>query len=773
MSRDRRIGEILLSRGYIDESALTTALARQKEGEKRLIGIILVDLGLVDHEQITESLAQQWGIPYVDPTRARVDPNLLEKLPRSVVERKKILPLERLSTGLVRAAMVNPRDINAIQDIEYLLRASLTPVVSSERKLYAAIDRHYNIEKQAHKMLEGLDEDMRAPLISPISLELDQVSIIGHLKGSGASGYIDLLNFLLVNAIERRASDIHFESQSENIRVRFRIDGMLREVLSLPKWSGPPLFSRIKVVGNLDLDGVRPQDGKTSARLGPRSVDLRIATIPSQFGEKVVIRILDPSLLEIDLGELGWQPESLRSYYRLVSQPQGMVLCVGPTGSGKSTTMYSTIHRLRTETTSIITVEDPIEYSVKGISQIQVNPKAGLTFDKAVRSLLRQDPNVIVIGEIRDANTAEVAFEAAATGHLVLSSVHTTQAVSTITRIRELGVPPYLLGSMLNGIVAQRLVRRVCPECSILAEPEEEDWVRLGVEPRALTGNVRRVGPGCPNCRYVGYAGRIGVFEVMAISETIRQLLIDGASQLELWRQARKEGLISLFEDALAKVGQGITTLEEVARVVPPDPWQDAPSDNGQAAEPVVQDIITGGGEGETMGGQEAGEPGSQRTPGHVSQPVAGTRTEGPAIEVPQTPPTILIADDADEILKLVTLTLEDEYHVVQARDGVEVMEKTAQRAPDLYVLDVMMPRMSGFEVCEALKERPETAQIPVLFLSARGEAPHIKKGFHVGADDYLAKPFDPEELQLRVRALLRRSRRAYARPPGGSAPAR
>jgi len=798
---NKRIGEILLSRGYLDEETLSLALKRQQEGERRLLGHILLDLGVLDAEKLMESLAAQWGIPYVDPTRVRVDPALVAQVSRSWVERHLAMPITRLSSGMVQVAMVNPRDIDAIRDLEFLLHATVTPLATTEKKLRTAIDRHYSLEQQAHKLLHDIDEDMRAPVVSPITLELDQKRIIGHLKGEGYGGYVDLLNFLLVNAIERHASDIHFESQANDIRIRFRIDGMLRDVLSLPKWAGPPLFSRIKVVGSLDLDGMKPQDGKTTARLGNRSVDLRIATIPSQFGEKVVIRILDPSMLKTDLGDLGWEPESMRSYYRLVSQPQGIVLCVGPTGSGKSTTLYATIQRLCSETTSIIAIEDPIEYSLPGITQIQVNPRAGMTFDRAVRSILRQDPDVIVIGEIRDANTAEVAFEAAATGHLVLSTVHTGHSVAAITRLLELGVPPYLLGSTLNGIVAQRLVRRVCRDCSFVAAPEEEDWALLGIEPRDLGDQVRRAGPGCPSCHYAGYAGRVGVFEIMTISEFTRQLLLDRASQMEIWLQARREGLVSLLEDALGKVAQGITTLEEVARVVPVDPWRELPQPaepeamagsepavRGESAPPPLRlypglesgrriRIIqrgpsagmshgAGPDTGATMDGAKGTAPavvGQERSgspPAAVeARDSSGRGSEPKAPDPASRRPVVLIADDAEEILRLVTLTLADDYDIVQARDGVEVLEKAEQQVPDLFILDVMMPRMSGFDVCEELKKRPETAPVPVLFLSARGEPPQVKRGFYVGADDYLAKPFDPEELLLRTRALLRRYR--------------
>jgi len=763
MSRtSRRIGEILISRGYIDPDQLSEALTRQQRGESNLIGFILVQMGFTGPEQVAESLAIQFGIPYVDPDRIKIDTQLVWKIPREMAEAKQLMPLDRLSTGLVRIAMANPRDLHAIRDVEFLLRATVTPVIASAHRVQDLIQRYYSMEHVATQMLAHVD-NQRKPVSSNAGLELDSASVMAHLNAGGPKPYVDLLNFLMISAVERKASDIHLEPQLEDFRVRFRVDGMLREVLILPSFAIKPLTNRIKVVGKLDLSAYnKPQDGKVAANLEGRKLDMRIAVIPSQYGETVVIRLLDPAMLQTDLGELGWQPRLLSSFYRMASQPQGIVLCVGPTGSGKSTTLYATIHRLQSETTSIITVEDPIEYTIPGITQVQVNDRVGMTFSTVVRSLLRQDPNVIVIGEIRDTETADAAFEAANTGHLVLSTLHTNHAVSTITRLIDLRVPPYMLGSSLNGVVAQRLVRRVCPHCSIETEPEEEDWQRLGIEPIKFSRTLRRAGSGCQACRYVGYSGRVGVIEVLSISDDIRQLIIDNANEFDIWKKAREEGFTTLFDDALLKVGQGMTTLEEVRRVVPLEPWRE--DRGGPTRSPLV-----------------ASELPPDRPIELISQPIDLEELSDAALEeigdlpglpmasvapaVPAAPALILIADDAEEILNLVSITLEDDFEIVLARDGVEAMEKVALRAPDLLILDVMMPRMSGFDVCEQLKDNPATADIPVLFLSARGERPHVKRGFHVGADDYLAKPFDPEELLLRVRALLRRSQRRRLDP--------
>lgn len=533
-------------------------------------------------------------------------------------------------------------------------------------------------------------------------------------------------------AIERGASDIHMEPEPTGVRIRFRIDGMLREVLQLPRWAIQPISTRVKVVGRMDItESRRPQDGRASAELGRRAVDLRLSTIPSQFGEAVVIRILDSATLKVDLASLGWSPKGLAAYFQMVSQAQGLILVVGPTGSGKTTTLYASINRLRGESASIVTVEDPIEHTIAGVRQVQVDEKSGLTFASATRSLLRQDPNVMVIGEIRDVESAAAAVDAATTGHLVLTTLHTGHSISALTRLRDLGVPNYLAGHAILGVVSQRLLRKVCPECSILRAPDAEDWERLGIDPEPMGAKVREVGAGCPTCQYTGYYGRIGAFEVLRITEPLRALILHGASEAELSAEARAGGFVSMLEDALDKVRDGLTTLEEVARLVPVDPWRGRRS---RPAAPVPEAAVASAVEA-------TGVP-------------AVVKAEGRKRSL------VLVVDDAEEIRLLIGATLEDDYDLVYATDGVEALEAVAAHNPDVVVLDVMMPRLSGYEACKQLKDDPKTADLPVLILSARGDTAHIKQGFHAGADDYLPKPFDPEELELRLRALLRRSAR-------------
>ncbi|MCB9764250.1 MAG: type II/IV secretion system protein [Alphaproteobacteria bacterium] len=722
-----------------------------------------------------ERLARELDVVLVDPEDEWVDPDLIRRLSRGFAERHRVLPLHRNKAREVVVAMEDPGDLGLRRELEATFGLHIRPVVAPGEAILKAIYRHYDLAPVAQEMLRGV-RPRRTRLTGQGTLQLDPQALQARLGRGGTAPYVELYNFLLVNAIERRASDIHLEPEENRLRVRFRIDGLLREALELPVWVAPPLASRIKVVAEMDVaDSRRPQDGKASAVLGTRRIDLRVSTMPGQHGEKVVIRLLDPTMTRTDLARLGWQTESLRAYYQMVSRPQGLVLVVGPTGSGKSTTLYSTIHRLNSENTAIVTIEDPVEYEVAGVTQVQVNPRAGVDFASAIRAVLRQDPNVLVIGEVRDAETAKACVQAANTGHLVLSTLHTIHTISAIQRLLDLNIPAYMLSSTLAGIVAQRLVRRVCPHCSVPAPPNPEDWQRFGVPMLDLGPGVRRVGPGCPACQFVGYRGRLGIFELVTATEGLRRLLSDGApGQSELWEQARRDGMITLFEDALDKVRQGLTTLEEIARTVPVDdrlkPEEllrlGAPVDPPEPEDPqtIAPSMLTPVVEPEPQ--PRLSEPRvevvvPEPAPARIKLPALQPATPAPAPSGrPSGRAEILIVDDAEEILMMVEMALEDDYDVRKAHDGIEALEAVDARRPDLVVLDVMMPRMSGYEVCHNLKNAPNTADLPVLMLSARGETAHIKQGFYAGADDYLPKPFDPEELLLRIRALLRRSGR-------------
>ncbi len=752
MSERKKLGEILHETTGLSPGSLAQALSQQAEDPKRQLGELLVELGAVNEEDIAAALAEQLELIYVDPTVVEVDPSIAWKMNRNVAERMQCIPIRKELDGTVLVAMAHPEDHETRRDLEFAIRGRVSTAVASPTRIQQAITRHFSVESVANRLLSGVKPELRTLTVTPNYLELDAGKIQSHIERGGSNAFVDLVDFLLINAIERGASDIHLEPQKDGVRIRLRIDGLLREALTLPQWALSQTVGRIKVIGNMDVAEKRkPQDGKATAGMGGREIELRIATLPSQYGESVTIRVLDPKMIRTSLSDLGWPRDTLKSWYRLLSQPRGMLLVVGPTGSGKSTTLYASIHRLNSGSTSTVTIEDPIEYTLPGITQVQVNTKAGITFAASVKAMLRQDPNVIVIGEIRDPETAAAAIDAAQTGHLVLSTLHTSNAVAAVTRLLDLDVPGYLLGGALAGVVAQRLVRKVCSDCSIPANPVQEDWERIGLPPIDLGPDARRAGPGCPTCQYMGYEGRIGVFELLPFSSEMGQLVQSGADEHQLWARAREDGMRTVYEDAIHKVREGKTTLEELARVVPVGDYPRAVmagtiralKSTGQAspvtpAEPDPTELPT--------------PPKPERVVAANPAPPKG----GPALKIGR--PVALIVDDADEILELVGLTLEDDYDIRTASDGVEAMASVAQQRPDLIVLDVMMPRKTGYEVCNELKDDPETSGIPILMLSARGETAHVKKGFYAGADDYLPKPFDPEELLLRSRALLRRS---------------
>ena len=805
----RKIGEILKDRQGLLDDLLKQALELQQLEPGTKLGVALVRIGAVSEEDVAEALAEQLQVAYIDPTDVVVDPSVVWRVSRSVAERRLVMALSRNKDGSILVAMAEPQDQEAIRELEFLLGKRIEPAAASPGRIRQAITRHYSVEAVTNRLLKDVKPEMRELTVTPTYLELDVGKIQQHIERGGAHAYVDLVDFLLINAIERGASDIHLEPQQNGIRVRYRIDGLLRETVTLPAWTQAQMIGRIKVIARMDVaEKRRPQDGKCTATLGGRPIDLRVGTLPSQYGESVVIRILDPAMIKTNLGELGWPPGALRAWYRLLSTPRGMLLVVGPTGSGKSTSLYASIHRLNGENVSIVTIEDPIEYTLDGLTQVQVNARAGITFASSVKAMLRQDPNVVVIGEIRDPETAEAAVDAATTGHLVLSTLHTSNAIAAITRLLDLKVAPYLLSDAMTGVVSQRLMRRVCPDCSVAADPTPEEWERLGLPDISLGGNTRRPGPGCPTCQYMGYSGRFGIFELLPFNREIGQMVQDGAGESDLWSFAIGDGMVTLLEDAVHKVKQGKTTLEEVARVVPtsdypravlqhivrklrassPEGARDestADSVSLLSVEDQVVPVVQNEFDDEIWDDPPEIKPVTRVTPEEthddsLDASIDAPLMEAPApvspIDAPEPPalepepvtlpvrqpktgrPTILIVDDADEILQLVGLTLEDDYDIRTATDGVEALESIAEQRPDMLVLDVMMPRKTGYEVCTELKADPDLRDIPVLMLSARGETSAVKKGFYAGADDYLPKPFDPEELLLRSKALLRRA---------------
>ncbi|MCK6528788.1 type II/IV secretion system protein [Myxococcota bacterium] len=767
-------GEILKGEGLIDDSALARALERQaSERPRRRLGELLVLERAVRDDAIALGLSRQYGFPLVDPVTAPVDPEVLSHIDADQARRLGALPLYSVADQVVRVAAADPLDLGMRRDLEFALGRALEVAVAPASRIEEAIQKHFNLERQLAAILSEVRPQGVADRPGPglRTLDVDSATVDGALREGAARPFTDLLNFLLADAHFQRASDIHVEPHEHAVRVRYRVDGVLREVVRLPRWVDAGLVSRTKVVAGLDIaERRRAQDGRVRVLVGGREIDLRISVMPSQFGETVVIRLLDPTIVEADLGALGLQPYVYQTYYRLVSRPQGLVLITGPTGSGKSTTLYATINRLRSEQTSIVTIEDPIEYTISGITQVGVDEKRGMTFAQCIRAMLRQDPNVLIIGEIRDRDTAQAACQAALTGHLVFATLHTNDTVASVTRLLDLDVPPYLLGATLTGIVAQRLVRRLCRACRLPAAPGDLDWGRLGLAPMDLGGQPHRVGPGCHECRYTGFQGRTGIYEILPFGDAMRDLVHQKADERRMREHALSAGMRTLLDDGLTKVREGITSIEEVARVAPSPAPVTLPAGTGVEARASATGAFRALPRPEPSpapaGAATPAEPVETRldTSELPVLSMADISPLGEPRQVPDDAETLLVVDDAEEILELVRFTLESAgFRVLTARDGPEALEVVKRHPVSLVVLDVMMPGMSGFEVCRALKQDVKTAFLPVLMLSARGDQAHIKSGFRAGADDYLPKPFDPEELELRVRALLRRTFAAAA----------
>lgn len=565
-----RIGDLLTRDNIITPAELERALAYQADKGGRL-GSCLVAMGLCTEAQIVDCLSRQYGVPVIEPSQLVPDRELSTLVPRAVAERHQLLPLRRDGVKL-SVAISDPTNVVALNELKFITGLTVDPWLASETELLEAIGRLYDDpgsdRDRLREMMDSIDTD-----------ELDQVEIpeaeaqseIDLERAAEEAPVVRLVNALLSEAVQREASDIHLECYETEFRARYRIDGMLQQVMSLPLQLRDPVISRIKIMARLDISEKRmPQDGRIMLRLarhGRRQIlDLRVSTLPTLFGEKIVLRLLDKDKLRLDMTHLGFDPDPLARFQEAIKQPYGMVLVTGPTGSGKTNTLYSAIVQLNTPQTNIMTAEDPVEFQLPGINQVQTKEQIGLTFAVALRSFLRQDPNIILVGEIRDAETAEIAVKAALTGHLVLSTLHTNDAASAITRLVNMGVEPFLVATSINLICAQRLVRRVCQHCRQPYPNAARELVELGLEPDLAASAVVYKAKGCTACNQTGYRGRVGLFEVMTVDEPIKERVLAGGSSADLKRLAIENGLITLRQSGLRKVAVGLTTLEEVVR---------------------------------------------------------------------------------------------------------------------------------------------------------------------------------------------------------------
>ncbi len=567
LSKKLRLGDALIQEGLINEEQLQQALALQKKSGKRL-GAVLVEMHLVTEQDIVQILSKQLRIPFIDLSNYLIDPVIAKLVPEHIAKRHMLIPINKVGNKLT-VAMVDPLNIIAIDDIQLMTALMVKPVVATHTDINKALQDAYGAVAQQDKLMDDLEDIGHS--------DEEDLDSLGEL-GENDAPIIRLCNLVISQAVQNGVSDIHIEPFEKELRIRYRQDGMMYTAMQPPKKATAAITSRIKIMSSLNIAEKRlPQDGRIKIKVSSRMIDLRVSVLPVIWGEKIVMRILDQTSLKVNLEDLGFEPKTLERFKSGVASPYGIILVTGPTGSGKTTTLYSALTSVNSIDTNVMTAEDPVEYMLHGVNQVQCKPEIGLTFAAALRSFLRQDPDVIMVGEIRDFETAEIAIKASMTGHLVLSTLHTNDAPGTIGRIVNMGIEPFMVTTSVILVQAQRLVRKICKDCKFEIKPRAEQIGQFGITPEL----IRRIdlphineknmmfykGKGCESCGNSGSRGRVGVYEVMMMSERLRDIILNGGSTDDIRRQAIEEGMLSLRESALRKALTGMTSLEEVVRV--------------------------------------------------------------------------------------------------------------------------------------------------------------------------------------------------------------
>ncbi len=718
--------------------------------------------GIISERDLAALMAATLRLRQIDLTAYPFDPGLARELKEAVATRYEIVPL-RVDGRTIEVATANPLDLDGLKAVEFATGKRVKAVVASRSEIRDGLAHVYRLQESLDQFLQHVpDESVTVTELHDPGDDLRKVAQEAELPP-----VVKLADLILIEGIKSRASDVHVEPATDAVAVRYRIDGILEESFRFPKWVQNALVARLKVMAQLDITERRlPQDGRIQLRYQDRVVDLRVSSLPAQHGEKITLRILDAATGIKALDRLGFGNSDLQKMREAIAKPEGLILVTGPTGSGKTTTLYALLREKISPNLNIVTIENPIEYQLKGINQVEVNDKQGLTFAGVLRSVLRQDPDVILIGEIRDEETAQIAMQAAQTGHLVLSTVHTNDASAAVTRLIDLGIDSSVVASTMHLVVAQRLVRRSCPACS---EPyvTADDTRRLLRLDEAAAAQIRH-GKGCMTCRQTGYSGRVGVYEVVPITPALTKLIESNAGESLIRQQARKEGHNGVIDDAREKLLAGVTTPEEVLRVVQVNDY--APRCPGCERE-VVDEYSVCPHCGTELRATCSG-CGKPLTAGWTSCPYCGIKAgaaKGAAADVdaPGRPPArqrsykALVVDDSEAIRDIVRITLERAdlgLSVVTACDGKEALERIAVERPDVVLLDLQMPEIDGFEVCRRLRSDVRTAFLPILILTAQQGEEHVTKAFAVGTDDYVVKPFRRDELVMRVRRVLERT---------------
>jgi type II secretory ATPase GspE/PulE/Tfp pilus assembly ATPase PilB-like protein/CheY-like chemotaxis protein len=730
------------------EGVLTPELLaelREKAVPPATLWETLVAQKIVSDEQILTALSTRFRLKLAD--LAQLDPAAKERVPEQVARRYQIVPL-RATDSYLEVATANPFDLDAEKALAFATAREIRPFLLAPSKISEKLDELYRPEKAVDKLLEGMGNTAALEHLQDVAPD----EIAASEAEASQRPVVRLVDLIISEGILARSSDIHIEPEEGGVAVRYRIDGVLRQVMKIPRQAGLPLISRIKIMSSLDIaDRLRPQDGRARVAVNGQPIDLRVSTLPASLGEKVVIRILDSRATVKSLDSLGLNANETEGIKRLLENHEGILLVTGPTGSGKTTTLYSCINQIKSEGVNIVTVEDPVEYRMQGIVQVQVQEKAGLTFASALRSILRQDPNVVLVGEIRDRETAQIAVQASLTGHLVLSTLHTNDAANAVTRLVDIGVEAYKIAAALRGVVAQRLMRKLCPTCKEVWMEAPPDRIKKWVP----KGTPLYRAAGCPDCAMTGYRGRFSIVEVLTVSPEVERRIAAGETAEHIAAAARRSGMKDMWESGLAHVLRGESTLDELTRVV------DIPQEDDRLPE-------------------GAGAP--RRTPGGTPQPVSAhgaavaataSETLAAGFELLEEPAVrrrsgphgqplvkVLLVDDEDSLRKVMRDLLErDGYDVAEARDGVQALDQIDRVGPDIIVLDLNLPGLDGYGVLSHLRSRPATASIPVIVLTAKGDEDNEVRVFELGADDFLTKPFRARALSARLEAVLGRRR--------------
>jgi len=744
---------------------------RAEKPEADSIWEIAVGSGSTSDEQILGALSDRFRLKLADLSQS--DRAAREIVPEQVARRYRVLPI-RVTDSFLEIATASPFDLDCEKTLAFATGREVRMLLASPAALQAKIEEAYRPENVIDKLLEGME--------GTEVTQIEEDTLVDELTASAEQAsqrpVVRLVDLILSEGILSRASDIHIEPEEGGVAVRYRIDGVLRQVMKVPRAAGLPLISRLKIISSLDIaDRLRPQDGRARVAVNGTPVDLRVSTLPASLGEKVVIRILDSRRTVLSLESLGLADGESEVIKSLLENRDGIILVTGPTGSGKTTTLYSALRLIQSEGVNIVTVEDPVEYRLGGIVQVQVHEKAGLTFASALRSILRQDPDVVLVGEIRDRETAQIAVQASLTGHLVLSTLHTNDAPNAVTRLVDIGVESFKIATAVRGVIAQRLMRRLCPSC-------KEVWVE-SIPPKMHrwippdTPLYRAVG--CPECAMTGYRGRFSIVEVLRITPEVERQIGQNATADKIAEAARAGGMHTLWESGLAHVIKGDSTIDELLRVVdmPQDDevleerrrssGQSRPrSDSGPSAAPTPASAPESPPEPAPARATPPSTERVSRSAGLAGAfELVGDDTEAVVAEPPVSSghirgKRVLLVDDEDQLRRVMRDLLEREgYVVIEAGDGVEALDQVDRHAPDIIVLDLNLPGLDGFGVLSHLRSRRVTQEIPVVVLTARGDEENEIRVFEFGADDFLSKPFRARALSARLEAVLRRSRRS------------